>query len=203
MPCPVGYFGGSQTITNYDECQTCQSDCQNCTTYDYCVTCNTGLIQFNGLCLSACPIFYYPDGSATCQQCSQYCTNCTNSSHCLSCIGSYLHNHVCISTCPAQTYAFESSSCQSCISPCFNCTGNFTCSSCVSGYIYFHSYCVLKCPSDVWYYPSNNTCNADCPYNKYTATMTCYIGACGSKMVSLNGYCLTACAQGYYVNTNQ
>ncbi len=73
----------------------------------------------------------------------------------------------------------------------------------MAGYIYFHNYCVSKCPSDVWYYPSNKSCNPSCPYNKYTATMTCYVGACGTRMVSLNGYCLAECSSNYYVNLNQ
>jgi len=33
--------------------------------------------------------------------------------------------------------------------------------------------------------------------------LTCYIGTCGNFMVALNGYCLTECSTGYYVNNNQ
>lgn len=33
--------------------------------------------------------------------------------------------------------------------------------------------------------------------------MTCYVGACGTRMVSLNGYCLAECSSNYYVNLNQ
>lgn len=162
----------------------------NCTALDYCVECISSLIQFNGLCLSSCPIFYYPATNISCGQCSSYCASCVNSSFCTSCIGSYLHNNQCVATCPGGTYANQGTSCRACTSPCLDCTGDFTCTTCITGYIYFHSYCVVSCPSDVWYYPSNNSCASTCPYNKHQATMTCYIGGCGTKMVALNGNCL-------------
>jgi hypothetical protein len=33
--------------------------------------------------------------------------------------------------------------------------------------------------------------------------MICYIGKCGSTMVTLNGYCLQQCSSNYYVDPNQ
>lgn len=163
-------------------------------------------MQFNGLCLTSCPILYYADNTSNntiCNKCSQYCTSCVNSTYCLNCIGSYLYQHACIVTCPAKTYPYQGTTCNPCKSPCDNCTGDYTCTSCLSPYIYFHEYCVTKCPSDVWYYPNNNTCNTNCPYNKYAQKMECYVGRCGVGMVTLNGYCLQQCTSNYYVNLNQ
>src|SRR4051812_34799236 len=97
LTCPLGYYMGLQAITNYDECFACQSDCVNCTSYDYCVQCNSSLIEFNGLCLSSCPICYYALNSG-CSQCSSYCASCINSTYCNTCIGTYLYNHLCVAT---------------------------------------------------------------------------------------------------------
>jgi hypothetical protein len=55
----------------------------------------------------------------------------------------------------------------------------------------------------VWTFPNNNSCTAECPYNKYTPKMLCYVSGCGGMLVQLNGYCLDACPSGYYVNQNQ
>jgi hypothetical protein len=201
--CPLGMYPGTQALTSYDECQACQSDCANCTAYDYCATCLGSLIQFNGLCLSSCPIFYYSLNGSVCAQCSSYCTTCLNATYCTACIGSYLYLDACVASCPAQTYPSAGTSCNPCLAPCWNCTGDFTCTSCLSSFIYFHSYCVSSCPADVWYYPSNNSCNANCPYNKLTSNMTCFLSNCGTHMVALNGYCLSECGGGYYVDENQ
>lgn len=197
--CLVGWFAGVLPITNYDSCIQCQSDCVNCSAYDYCLQCVSPGIAFNGLCLDSCPIFYYSVNASACAPCSPYCSNCTNSSLCLNCAASYLYNGACTASCPAQTFA-NSGTCQACLPPCFNCTSNFTCLSCLPTLIYFHSYCVSACPSDVWYYPHNNSCGVTCPYNKYASNMTCFIGKCGHSMVSLNGYCLQECSIGYYVD---
>lgn len=116
--CPLGYYQGAQAITNYDECMGCQTDCVNCSAYDYCIECAGGMIQFNGLCLSECPIFYYPDNSGVCDKCGPYCANCINSTYCVTCIGSYLLNNSCVAACPSKTYPYSGVSCKDCISPC-------------------------------------------------------------------------------------
>ena len=120
----------------------------NCTALDYCVECISSLIQFNGLCLSSCPIFYYPATNISCGQCSSYCASCVNSSFCTSCIGSYLHNNQCVATCPGGTYANQGTSCRACTSPCLDCTSASSCSSCISNYSLFsNGTCLDVCPS--------------------------------------------------------
>lgn len=158
---------------------------------------------FNGLCLSQCPVFYYLYNNITCLPCPNLCSSCLNSTYCTSCIAAYLSNNLCVKNCPSMTYVYQSLSCIPCKSPCLTCVGDFTCLTCLPGYIYFHSYCVVTCPTDVWYYPSNNSCQASCPYNKYSLNMTCYVDNCGDYMVSLSGYCLLQCGQGYYVGSQR
>lgn len=104
--CPSGYYLGAAPITNYRACLQCQTNCIECSSLDYCLTCISSLIQFNGMCLTNCPVFYFPINNTQCSQCSQYCSTCTNASVCISCIGTYLYQDICIISCPPQTYPY-------------------------------------------------------------------------------------------------
>lgn len=214
VSCPSGYYSDpSQT------CSQCSSTCLTCFgVVSNCTSCNSNSsypalnMSSTGVCLSACPIYYYLSNTTfptQCVGCIPPCLACSSSNSCLSCVnGFYYYNLTCSLSCPANITISDNSSwtCTPCSSQCATCiTTVNTCSTCSSLAAFYNNQCVTQCP-----YPMviNNgycaNCSVSCKscFLTYTNCTSCALGSAPYLFISSNiGSCMPSCPFTYYADS--
>ena len=106
--CPIGFYSNVNLV-----CVACSTTCLTCAASpSNCTSCNLtstfpalNITSFTGVCLSACPTFYYLSTSLSpsqCTSCVPPCLSCSALNTCVSCTpGNYLSNQSCLTSCPS------------------------------------------------------------------------------------------------------
>jgi hypothetical protein len=215
--CPSAYYA-SPSLT----CLPCAATCLTCAALSSnCTACNTSsaypalnLTNSTGICLSACPLYYYLSASATppqctlCDQTTYHCSTCSAVNVCLSCVANfYLSSGTCTASCPPNTAIPNSGTwkCDLCSTQCATCVGTINnCSSCSASAASYNGQCLSVCPAPL--VVNSGTC-ANCDPSCRTCSLTstnctaCNITSALPYLSTTNasvGSCLQTCPYSYY-----
>ena len=171
-------------------CGSCASNCSTCVP-GLCLSCVPGFIYYQGRCVTACPVGYFPL-NADCQRCPANCLYC-NALACATCLPGFTLTAAgyCAPLC-ANTNTTATSTGSNC---------NLTCNSvCATCYGTLSTQCLSCSNSSLYFY--NGTCLTTCSPGLYPVSAQC--SSCPSTCATCTSQttCLT-CLPGYYFISSQ
>lgn len=198
-------------IINQADCQACPANCTSCTSATSCSTCASGLVLYNGQCVSGCPNGYAAV-NGTCQRCGVGCKQCTNPTNCQVCRSDYFLNTntgACdeIQSCSSGQYADTNGTCQPCATSCLQCMSAQNCTQCASPYFLSNGQCTTSCSPTQYSTTRIISTNplvtskicVDCviPCDRCVSDVSCSHCLAGYYL-TVNNTCVADCGYGFY-----
>lgn len=134
--------------------------------------CGPGLLYYNGLCLTSCPIGTLAS-FGSCVNCLANCAYCPSSSSCSSCMPGY--------------YLSDTGSC-------------ILSTVCAPPQISFQGGCITSCPLGT--YQQALSCNRICDVGTYFYQGLCYYQGCPNRLYRTEFACVATCPTGTTLNNN-
>ncbi|EAR96334.2 latrophilin/CL-like GPS domain protein (macronuclear) [Tetrahymena thermophila SB210] len=177
--CTTSYY-----LDSNFQCQQCSAGCVLCKSQTVCIKCLQGYYNYQGFCLTQCPVGYYAsDSTQSCVQCVKPCSLCTSSTMCQACqIGYYLQSNY------NSSKVLVSSSCMMCNNVCNDCSAGTAsdCMSCKSPLSLQGNQCQQQC--NIGYYSNQGICLL-CSQNCLQCTSASYCTVCAQGYISIQGVC--------------